>query len=47
MMMSESETNRPMNEKERKELLEVLLRERYGDATRERYQMNEISNTSK
>lgn len=34
-MMSDSETNRPMNEKEKKELLDKLIRERYGDwATR-------------
>ena len=41
MMMSESQTNRPMNEQERKELLETLMRERYGDATRERYEIPE------
>ena len=34
-MMSDSETNRPMNEQERKELLNKLIAERYGDwATR-------------
>jgi hypothetical protein len=35
MMMSDSETNRPMNEQERQELLNKLITERYGDwATR-------------
>jgi hypothetical protein len=34
-MMSDSETNRPMNEVERKELLNKLIMERYGEwATR-------------
>lgn len=34
-MMSDSETNRPMNEKERTELLKKLIIERYGEwATR-------------
>lgn len=46
-MMSESKTNRPMNEEERKELLDVLMRERYGDATRERYQIPENNQSSK
>jgi hypothetical protein len=34
-MMSDSETNRPMNEKEKNELLNKLIVERYGEwATR-------------
>jgi len=34
-MMSDSETNRPMNEEEKKKLLNKLIAERYGDwATR-------------
>jgi hypothetical protein len=34
-MMSDSKTNRPMSEEERKDLLDRLIRERYGDwATR-------------
>jgi hypothetical protein len=31
MMMSDSQTNRPMSEKERIDLLNKLIRERYGD----------------
>ena len=46
-MMSDSKTNRPMNEEERKELLNVLMRERYGDATRERYQIPENNQSPK
>jgi len=34
-MMSDSQTNRPMNEEERKDLLNKLIIERYGEwATR-------------
>ena len=37
-MMSESKTNRPMTDKEREEFLQELLKERFGNPTRERYQ---------
>ncbi len=47
MMMSESKTNRPTNEEERLALYEQLMRERYGDATRERYQIEENKQISK
>ena len=40
-MMSDSETNRPMSEKERIDLLNKLIRERYGDwATRKTPDIN-------
>ncbi len=42
-MMSESKTNRPTNEEERNQLLQELLKERYGDPTRERYQITKTS----
>jgi hypothetical protein len=40
-MMSDSETNRPMDEKQRIELLNKLIIERYGDwATRKTPEIN-------
>ena len=41
MMMSDSKTNRPMNDEEREALLKKLLEERYGNPTRERFQSSE------
>lgn len=46
-MMLESKTNRPMNEEERLALYQKLMQERYGDATRERYEIKENQSISK
>ena len=47
-MMSDSETNRPMNDKERIDLLNKLIRERFGDwATRKDIEITESTQTQR
>ena len=47
-MTSDSETNRPMNEKERIDLLNKLIRERFGDwATRKDTEITETTQTQR
>jgi hypothetical protein len=47
-MMSDSETNRPMDEKQRIELLNKLIIERYGDwATRKTPEINNIDESNR
>lgn len=46
-MMSDSETNRPMNEEERIDLLNKIIRERFGDWATRKTEIRESDESSR